>query len=145
MVEGVLSSEGVELDGPDLRLFASGSIDLRQAPAALDAEVVLFLFRQLDRALELIPLVNVLLLGENQNLLAAYFELVGTWDEPIASAKPLRTIEEGPTDLLTRRIPGIVAKGMKALGGLLVGPKPEATQPGPAEADANSPEARSAQ
>jgi hypothetical protein len=141
--QGVLSSEALELDGPDLRLFASGAIDLREQPAALDLEVVLFLFRQLDRAIELIPLVNVLLLGENENLLAAYFELVGTWEEPIASAKPLRTIEEGPTDLLTRRLPSIVTRGMKALGGLLKGSEPEA--PGPAGVDAPRPAARFAQ
>jgi len=143
MSDGVLSSDALELDGPDLRLFASGSIDLRESPPVLDAEVVLFLFRQLDRALELIPLVNVLLLGENDNLLAAYFGLVGPWDEPIASAKPLRTIEEGPTDLVTRRIPAIVTKGIKALGGLIWRPKPDASQAGPA-GDAESPAARSA-
>lgn len=138
---GVLSSKSLELDGPDLRLFASGSIDLHQSPATLDAEVVLFLFRQLDRALELIPLVNVLLLGENQNLLAAYFELVGTWDEPVAKARPLRTLEEGPTDLLTSRLPGIVNRGIKALGGLLRRPAPVADAP--AAPDAESPAARS--
>jgi hypothetical protein len=144
--EGQLSSDALKLDGPDLRLFASGSIDMRESPYALDVEVVLFLFRQLDRALELIPLLNVLLLGENENLLAAYFELVGTWDQPVASAKPLRTIEEGPTDLLTRRIPSIVSQGVKALGGLLFAPSSKAPPDptgaeGRAEADAKPPAA----
>ena len=145
VAQGRLSTDALELDGPDLRLFASGSVDMSERPYALDVEVVLFLFRQLDRALELIPLLNVLLLGENQNLVAAYFDLMGTWDEPIASAKPLRTIEEGPTEVLTRSIPGIVTRGMKALGGLLWTPSPEASAPADPVADADPPSARSAQ
>jgi hypothetical protein len=142
--EGRLSTPAFELDGPDLRLFASGSLDLSERPHALDLEIALFLFRQLDRALELIPLINVLLLGENDNLLAAYFELVGTWDEPVANAKPLRTIEEGPTEVLTRRIPRIITRGVRALGGLFLGsdPEPEPPEESDAAEDAESPAGR---
>ena len=81
---GKLSTQRLEVEGPDLRLFAEGSIDLRQKPNALDAEIALFLFRQLDWALVKIPIVSQLLLGENKNLVAAYFQLVGSWQEPVA-------------------------------------------------------------
>jgi hypothetical protein len=126
---GVLRTSDLEIEGPDVRMFASGSLDLSQSPPPLDAEIVLFLFRQFDRALELIPILNVLLLGDNQNLVAAYFELTGTWSEPVASPKPLRTLEEGPTEVLTRGIPRVMKRGMDAIGGLFRGgaaePAPE--------------------
>jgi hypothetical protein len=123
---GVLRTSDLEIEGPDVRLFASGSLDLSKSPPPLDAEIALFLFRQFDRALELIPILNVLLLGDNQNLVAAYFELGGTWSEPVASARPLRTLEEGPTEVLTRGIPRVMKSGMDAIGGLFRGSAPEA-------------------
>jgi hypothetical protein len=107
-----------------VRLFASGELDLVHPPFEIDAEVVLFLFRQIDRALEKIPLLNVLLLGENNNLVAAYYELVGPWEEPKALAKPLRTLGEGPGTVLIEQIPKIVRRGMEALGDLLISPQP---------------------
>jgi hypothetical protein len=122
--EGRVSTESFDLEGPDVRLFASGELDLVHPPFEIDAEVVLFLFRQIDRALEKIPLLNVLLLGENNNLVAAYYELVGPWEEPKALAKPLRTLGEGPGTVLIEQIPKIVKKGMEALGDLLIGPQP---------------------
>jgi hypothetical protein len=122
--EGYMSSESFDLDGPDVRLFASGKIDLAAPPYQIDAEVVLFLFRQLDRALEMIPLLNVLLLGDNDNLVAAYFELVGPWEDPVAAAKPLRTLGEGPGVVLIEGIPRVVRRGMEALGDLIGAPEP---------------------
>jgi len=122
--DGLVSTESFDLEGPDVRLFASGELDLAHPPYEIDAEVVLFLFRQIDRALEKIPLLNVLLLGDNHNLVAAYYELVGPWEEPKALGKPLRTLGEGPGTVLIEQIPKIVKKGMEALGGLLIGPQP---------------------
>jgi len=124
LAEGRVSTESFDLEGPDVRLFASGELDLVHPPFEIDAEVVLFLFRQIDRALGKIPLLNVLLLGDNNNLVAAYYELVGPWEEPKAVAKPLRTLEEGPGTVLIEQIPKIVKRGMEALGGLLIGPQP---------------------
>jgi hypothetical protein len=122
--DGRVSTDSFDLEGPDVRLFASGELDLARPPFEIDAEVVLFLFRQIDRALEKIPLLNVLLLGDNNNLVAAYYELVGPWEEPKAVGKPLRTLGEGPGTVLIEQIPKIVKKGMEALGGLLIGPQP---------------------
>jgi hypothetical protein len=118
---GRLSTDALDIEGPDVRLFVSGSLDLSRSPHEVDAELALFLFRQVDRALELIPIVNVLLLGENQNLIAAYFQLSGTWEEPNVRPKPLRTLEEGPGSVLTKGIPRVMLRGMKAFGGLFRG------------------------
>jgi hypothetical protein len=121
---GVLRTDDLEIEGPDIRLFAAGTVDLGEAPHSVDAEVGLFLFRQVDRALELIPIVNVLLLGENENLVAAYFQLEGTWEDPTAEAKPLRTLEEGPGDVITKTIPRVMMRGVKAIGGLFRSEEP---------------------
>jgi hypothetical protein len=119
--QGTLRTQDLEIEGPDIRLFATGTLDLSESPRPVDAEVALFLFRQIDRALELIPILNVLLLGENDNLVAAYFHLGGTWEEPVATSKPLRTLGEGPGDVLTKGIPRIMMRGVKAIGGLFGG------------------------
>jgi hypothetical protein len=116
---GVIASDALEVEGPDLRMFAAGRIDLREKPNPLEAEIALFLFRQLDWALVKIPIISQLLLGENQNLVAAYFHLVGTWQKPVANAQPLRTLQDGG-DLLTG-IPRVVQQGMRAIGALLPG------------------------
>jgi hypothetical protein len=117
--DGVAKTDALEIDGPDLRLFASGDVDLARAPHDMQAEVVLFLFRPIDRALVNIPILNDLLLGDNENLLAAYFEIVGPWQDPVAAAKPLRTLREGP---IIEGIPRIVRRGVSAIGALLRAP-----------------------
>ncbi|MGH0032743.1 MAG: AsmA-like C-terminal region-containing protein [Myxococcota bacterium] len=122
---GRMSTTGLEIEGPDIRLFASGDLDLAQSPPELDAEVALFLFRQLDATLDLIPILNVLMLGENENLIAAYFQLDGPWGEPVASSKPLRTLSEGPGAVLTKAVPRVMMRGMKAIGGIFGGAEEE--------------------
>lgn len=127
--KGRLSTEGLEIEGPDLRLFASGGVDLAHPPHPLSAEVVLFLFGPVDRALVHIPILNDLLLGDNDNLLAAYFEVIGPWGDPVAEAKPLRTLREGP---LVQGIPRIVRRGAAAIGALLRAPAAVLEVPPPA-------------
>jgi len=116
---GKLSTEALEFEGPDLRMFAAGEIDMRSTPHPLDAEVALFLFRQLDWALVKIPILSDLLLGENRNLVAAYFRLVGTWEKPEAKAQPLRTLQETAGGDIIEGIPRVVTQGMRAIGALL--------------------------
>ena len=92
--EGRVSTEAFDIDGPDLRMFVAGELDLLRAPHLLDAELALFLFRHIDQALVNIPIVNSLLLGGNDNLMAAYFSLKGPWEdpggEPPGPANPVR-------------------------------------------------------
>jgi hypothetical protein len=139
---GKVSTQALEIEGPDLRLFASGEIDLRQKPNALDAEIALFLFRQLDWALVKIPIVSQLLLGENKNLVAAYFRLVGSWQEPVAKAQPLRTVKDTAGGDILEGIPRVMIEGMKAIGGLLLpsasGPAQKAPEAEPGAPPAGS-------
>ena len=124
--DGRVSTEGFELDGPDLRLFAAGGIDLLREPHLLEAEIAVFLFRQLDRALGEIPILNWVLMGRNENLLAAFFELEGPWNEPEARALPLRTLSEGPAGDMILAIPDVMQRGLRALSALLgAEPDPE--------------------
>ena len=123
---GTVSTQALEVEGPDLRLFAAGEIGLQQTPNPLRAELALFLFRQLDWALVKIPILNELLLGENKNLVAAYFELMGTWQEPVAQPQPLLTMKDTVGGDILEGIPRVVIQGVNAIGGLLVPADPNA-------------------
>jgi hypothetical protein len=139
---GRLSTDSLSLDGPDARAFASGEVSIGPAPHEVDIDVVLFLFRPVDWVLDKIPIVNFLLLGPNRNLLAAHYELSGTWEAPSARLVPLESFTTGPGTLVFERLPSIVARGLEALGGLLgrdsvagpqVPPPPEVEAPPPRE------------
>jgi hypothetical protein len=141
---GTLSTQALEVEGPDLRLFAAGEIGLQDKPNPLRAELALFLFRQLDWALVKIPILNELLLGENKNLVAAYFELMGTWQEPIAQPQPLLTMKDTAGGDILEGIPRVVLQGVKAIGGLLVPAEPSAqSAPAPDADRASAPPAGS--
>jgi hypothetical protein len=93
----------------------------------VDAQVALYLFRQIDTILEKIPIVNFLLLGTNNNLIGAHFRLTGPWDDPKATAVPLRAlatgpasiIEQGPTSLVLQTVPMFMMKGIQAIESML--------------------------
>jgi hypothetical protein len=129
---GRLSTESLSLDGPDARAFASGRVALGEPPHAVEAQVVLFLFRPMDRVLDKIPIVNFLLLGPNRNLLAAHYELAGSWEDPSVRLVPLETLASGPGTLVFERLPSIVERGLEALGGIFGRAGPEAP-PAPGE------------
>jgi hypothetical protein len=116
--DGRMHTESFVLDGPDLRVFADGDLDLAQPPHEIDAEVALFLFRHLDQAIDLIPVLNMLLLGSDQNLVAAHFELSGPWNEIEAELIPLRSLSAGPASLVLEGIPNIMRKGFDAIGAI---------------------------
>jgi len=124
---GTMSTTEFTMDGPHVRVFASGEIDLVHPPYQVDAQVALFLFRQIDKILDKIPIVNVLLLGTNDNLLGAHFQLRGPWDDPDAIPAPLNAfasgpgsiIEQGPTSLVLQSIPMIMLKGIRAVESML--------------------------
>lgn len=117
--DGRISSRELTVDGPDMRVVASGGIDLVDEAHRIDAEVALFLFRPIDKAVGTIPLLNVMLLGPDQNLMAAYFELNGPWKDPKPQLVPLKSIAAGPGSLVTEGVPGVVGRGLRALGSVL--------------------------
>ena len=137
---GRLATDSLSVDGPDVRAFASGEVTIGEKPHLLDVALVLFLFRPVDWVLDKIPIVNFLLLGPNRNLLAAHYQISGSWDEPSARLVPLQSFTRGPGTLVFERLPSIVERGLEALGGLMgrdrvAGPEPtpqpeaEATPP----------------
>jgi hypothetical protein len=132
--DGRMSTTGFSLDGPDMRVFATGELDLLRPPHEVDAQVALFLFRQIDSIIEKIPIVNILLLGTNDNLVGAHFRLTGPWEDPKATPVPLRAlasgpasiVEQGPTSLVLQSIPMFMMKGIQAIESMLgLGRSPE--------------------
>ena len=114
---GRMHTEELSIDGPDLRIFASGDLSLASPAHDVDAHVVLFLFRQIDTVIGRIPVLN-LLLGPNENLLAAYFNLTGPWAEPEANLVPLRSLATGPASLVVEGVPFWVRRGLQAIGAI---------------------------
>ncbi len=120
-VDGRMSTDSFTLDGPDVRAFAKGGVDLARPPHEVDAEVALFLFRQVDWVIEKIPILNLLLLGPNENLIAAHFNLSGPWGDPEAKLIPLRSLATGPGSIVFRSVPALVLRGIEAIDSLFSG------------------------
>ncbi|MEM7412575.1 MAG: AsmA-like C-terminal domain-containing protein [Myxococcota bacterium] len=142
--EGVAKTDGLEFDGPDVRVFGTGQIDIGHEPHGVDAELVVFLFRPVDRALGSIPILGNLLLGGANNLVAAHFKLSGPWDAPTARPQPLRSLNAGPIRMVTG-LPSVVRRGIEELGLASPGgesppkgaePEPEPPAPDPEAAPA---------
>jgi len=92
---GTLSSEEIKLDGP-LRIFASGRFDFAKPGRAIDAEIGIFLFRQVDRLLGGLPLLdNLIPGGRDRGLFGAFFEVSGTLDDPVLDALPMKSLTDG--------------------------------------------------
>jgi hypothetical protein len=128
---GRVATDVLSVDGPDARAFASGGVTIGEKPHLMDVELVLFLFRNVDRVLDKIPIVNFLLLGPNRNLLAAHYRISGSFEDPSAALVPLQSFTRGPATLVFERLPSIVERGLEALGGLVgrdrvAGPEPSA-------------------
>ena len=70
---------------------------------------------------------NILLLGTNNNLVGAHFRLSGPWEDPKATAVPLRALasgpasilEQGPTSVVLQTIPMFMMKGIQAIEAML--------------------------
>ena len=108
--EGHLKTRDFIFDVPEVRVLVEGEVDLVDPAHPVRAQVALILFRQIDRALEKIPILGLLLLGSDNSLMAAYFELTGPWAEPKAKLVPLRSLATSP--------PGLVFEGGKMLAEL---------------------------
>ena len=137
--DGVMSTTGFSLDGPDLRVFASGTLDVLRPPNVVDAQVALFLFRQIDKMIEKIPIVNMLLLGTNDNLIGAHFKLTGPWEGPDVTTVPFSAlasgpasiVEQGPTSMVLQTLPMFMMKGVEAIESMLRLGNPTAAEPSP--------------
>jgi hypothetical protein len=137
---GRLGTDELALEGPDVRALASGGADLADPEHPLDVEVVLFLFRPMDLVLEKIPVVNYLLLGDDQNLVAAHFDLTGPWNDPRSQMIPHRSFTSGAGSLVFERLPSLVRRGLDALDSLFssggaADPEPSVADSEPSVAD----------
>jgi hypothetical protein len=119
--DGFMRTRSFSLDGPDLRVLVEGEVDLSHPAHEVRAEVALLLFRQLDNALGKIPLVGTLLLGTDEGIMAAYFEVSGPWADPEARLIPLRSLVTGPGGAVLEsgarllELPGLLLKGVQVM------------------------------
>jgi len=147
--DGKIHTEAFTLEGPELGVLASGNVDLMSEGKPVDAKVALFLYPKLDRVLPKldrvlgkIPILNLLLLGTDSNLVAAYFHVTGPWGGP--EVKPiLLPGSAGPTSVVLQGVPLFVKRGFKALGSL-IRPEPSEPKDPPAAGSATLPPAESA-
>jgi hypothetical protein len=113
--DGRLFSEAFSLDGPKIGVVAKGEVQLGVQHKSIDAEVFLLLFRKLDRVLVKIPILNRLLLGTDENLIAAGFHVTGLWSDPQVDSIPLNS-SAGPASQVLQGVPLFVMRGIRALG-----------------------------
>ncbi len=115
---GVLRSDSAALEGPALRMVATGSIHLLEKPLQVEAVVGLFFFRTLDRVLSALPLLNTFLLGSDENLVGAYFAIQGPWGDPEAKLIPTKSLATGPASFVLEGVPNFVKSGLGQLARL---------------------------
>jgi hypothetical protein len=130
--DGTIHTEAFSLEGPKLGVFASGDVELMSEDKPVDAKVAIFLYPKLDRVLGKIPILNLILLGTDSNLVAAYFHVKGPWGDP--EVEPiLLPASAGPTSVVLQGVPLFVKRGFKALGSLIRSKPSESEDPPPAE------------
>lgn len=136
LAEGALISRSLSIRSPDLRLVASGRVDVVQEPHELEAVVGVFFLRPLDTVLGTVPVVSNILLGPDESLFGAYFEVRGPWSDPKARMVPMKTLASGPASFVLEGVPAFVRSGIRAIQSVL---GPGAAAPGTEAADAPRP------
>ena len=92
---GTITTDEIKLDGP-LRVFVSGQFDFAKPGRKIDAEIGIFLFRQIDLLLGNLPLIGSLIPGgKDRGLFGAFFAVSGTLDDPVLEAMPMKSLTEG--------------------------------------------------
>jgi len=116
--DGRIHTDAFSMEGPELGVFASGDVELLSDDKRMEGKVALFLFPKLDRVLGKIPILSQILLGTDENLVAAYYEVSGPWESP--EVKPiLLPGSAGPASVVLQGVPLFVKRGFKALGSLI--------------------------
>lgn len=92
---GSIATDEIKLDGP-LRIFLSGRFDFAKPGRRVDAEIGIFLFRQVDLLLGGLPLLgNLIPGGKDRGLFGAFFKVSGTLEEPVLDAMPMKSLTDG--------------------------------------------------
>ncbi len=82
IVDGVLRTENMALQGSELRMHARGSIDLLSEQRETDMELAFLFLQTVDRVLGTLPILGSWVLGDDQSLVGVYLHLDGAWDDP---------------------------------------------------------------
>ena len=77
---GRLRSESLTLDAQSLGMVVSGEVGVVR-PYDAEAVVGLFFLRTLDSLINRVPVLNRVILGQDDNLVGAYFAITGDWPE----------------------------------------------------------------
>jgi hypothetical protein len=112
---GIARTEAFSLQGPALRMVGTGQVDLVRPPNATEAVIGIFYFRALDRVIGIVPLLNRMLLGPDDNLVSTYFAVSGPWADPAASLIPTKSIASGPASFVLEGLPAFVRGGISTL------------------------------
>ena len=113
-------SRSVRLDGPAVRLIASGELGL-VSPYPVEAVVGVLFFRRLDSVIRRVPYLSRMLLGSDENLVNAYFALEGPWSAPEARLVPIKSLAAGPASFILEGFPSFVRGGLSRLRSILPG------------------------
>jgi hypothetical protein len=120
LVDGTFESEHAELAGPKVRMIGTGRLGA-EGDHPLQAVLGVLFFPRVDSIIERLPVLNRMILGENGNLVGAYYALEGPWAEPEARLIPVKSIvATGPTSFVLEDIPGFLWSGLKRIHSILL-------------------------
>jgi len=128
--DGEVSTDALTIDSPDLRLVASGAVGLLP-PHEVKAVVALLFFGKVSKLVGMLPVLNAILLGKENSLMGAYFEVSGPFAEPRVKLVPSKSLTgSGPAQLLLEGVPSFVRSGIEAIQSVLGRrtPPPEAVR-----------------
>lgn len=146
---GVAATERFSLQGAAVRMVGTGHVDMVNRPNHVEAVLGVFFFRSLDRVIGLFPVLNRLLLGPDENLIATYFAVSGPWANPQGTLIPTKSIASGPASFVLEGLPAFVRGGLSTLERAFTAgpvrpvpvpvPPPAQAPPEPPPADAGGP------
>jgi hypothetical protein len=126
---GWITSRTLTLEGKSERMAASGKTHLAD-PYELEAAIGMYPIPTIDDIVGAIPIVNVLLLGEDHALAGFYFTVTGEWTKPNVEPLLAKSVASGPASFVLEGVPNFVFGSLKAIGEVLAPPveeeKPEA-------------------
>ena len=126
---GTVHAEELRIDGPDVRLLATGTVDGVDPAHPVEAVVGVFFFKAIDRVIGVVPVLSDLILGEDDNLMGAYVEVTGPWRSPDASLVPLKTLATGPASMAVEGVPRFVRRAITAIQSAFESPADEGSTP----------------
>ncbi len=132
--EGWFSTERIEIEGPSARMLATGRLAVEK-PHAVEGVLGVLFFPALDSVIDYVPVLNRVILGENGNLIGAYYGLSGPWAEPTARLIPVKSLVSGPASFVLEDIPSFLWGGLKRIHSILIPAGPDRVGQTPVRVD----------